>query len=152
MNNAIVYLDFLQKVGDYRNFPVESDYRECFVIRLKGPLYRGLKISDKSVDELVAFHKKCTHLGWNLSPTQGNDIFHILGPCPGHLTSFDLSKGGMVVIGQATECLPQVRLEFVDINGKGAIMAKGLYSCVNSVPYGLPYGHQTYTANTDDHE
>ncbi len=34
-----------------------------------------------------------------------------VGPCPFHLTSFDLTKHGMVIAGHATESLPQVILE-----------------------------------------
>ena len=35
----------------------------------------------------------------------------IAGPCPLHLTTFDLTKHGMVVAGHATESLPQVVLD-----------------------------------------
>ena len=34
-----------------------------------------------------------------------------LGPCPLHLTTFDLTRHGMVISGHATESLPQARLE-----------------------------------------
>jgi arsenite oxidase small subunit len=34
-----------------------------------------------------------------------------LGPCACHFTTFDLTHRGMVVIGQATENLPQILLE-----------------------------------------
>ena len=34
-----------------------------------------------------------------------------VGPCACHFTTFDLTHRGMVVIGQATENLPQVILE-----------------------------------------
>ncbi|MGR3320240.1 MAG: Rieske 2Fe-2S domain-containing protein [Candidatus Anammoxibacter sp.] len=140
MDNAIVYMEDLTKVGNYQYFPVDCDYRDCFVIRLKGPLCNGLKISDNSGDELVAFHKKCTHMGWVLPLAKDSNQPHILGPCPGHLTSFDLSKGGMVVIGQATECLPQVKLKYVNINNgvnkdKEAVMYYGEHT----VPYGLTF-------------
>ncbi len=33
-----------------------------------------------------------------------------MGPCGCHFTTFDLTHRGMVVIGQATENLPQVTL------------------------------------------
>ena len=142
MNKAIVYLKELTKAGDCQFFPVDSDFHESFVIRLKGPLYNGLKFDNTTDDELVAFHKRCTHLGWDLHPAQGENTHHVIGPCPGHLTSFDLSKGGMVVIGQATECLPQVKLKLITIDNRNAIEASGFY-LDNSVPYGLVYGQQT---------
>jgi arsenite oxidase small subunit len=35
----------------------------------------------------------------------------LLGPCPLHLTTFDLTRHGMVASGHATQSLPQVMLE-----------------------------------------
>ena len=35
----------------------------------------------------------------------------MLGPCPCHYSRFDLAKGGIVILGQATQSLPQVTLE-----------------------------------------
>lgn len=35
----------------------------------------------------------------------------MFGPCPIHLTTFDLTRHGMVVSGHATESLPQIVLE-----------------------------------------
>ncbi|MBI1906526.1 MAG: arsenate reductase (azurin) small subunit, partial [Rhodocyclales bacterium] len=37
--------------------------------------------------------------------------YQVLGPCPMHLTTFDLTKHGMVVAGHGTESLPQILLE-----------------------------------------
>ena len=37
--------------------------------------------------------------------------YKILGPCPLHLTTFDLRRHGMVVAGHATQSLPQLVLE-----------------------------------------
>jgi len=49
--------------------------------------------------------------------------YRILGPCPFHLTMFDLTKHGMVAAGQATESLPQIVLEVSgdDIWAKGVM-------------------------------
>ena len=33
------------------------------------------------------------------------------GPCPTHLTTFDLTRHGIVIAGHATESLPQITLE-----------------------------------------
>ena len=60
--------------------------------------------------DVVAFNQQCTHMG---GPMQGTykDAYQVLGPCPLHLTTFDLTRHGMVVSGHATESLPQIVLE-----------------------------------------
>ncbi|CDK40391.1 arsenite oxidase small subunit AoxA [Halorubrum sp. AJ67] len=52
------------------------------------------------------------------------------GPCPCHYTTFDLSKGGLVVSGAATTDLPQIRLDVED----GDVYATGVD--------GLSYGYR----------
>jgi arsenite oxidase small subunit len=63
--------------------------------------------------DVVAFATDCTHMG---CPLRGfyNAEHAIFGPCACHFTTFDLAHRGMVVIGQATENLPQILL---DIDG-----------------------------------
>jgi arsenite oxidase small subunit len=60
--------------------------------------------------DIVAFNQQCTHMG---GPMQGTykDEYQALGPCPLHLTTFDLTRHGMVISGHATETLPQILLE-----------------------------------------
>ena len=60
--------------------------------------------------DIVAFGTDCTHMG---CPLRGayNAEHAILGPCACHFTTFDLALRGMVVLGQATENLPQLILE-----------------------------------------
>ncbi|KAF0141897.1 MAG: Arsenite oxidase small subunit domain-containing protein [Rhodospirillaceae bacterium] len=36
------------------------------------------------------------------------DRHQVLGPCPLHLTTFDLTRHGMVISGHGTEGLPQI--------------------------------------------
>ena len=60
--------------------------------------------------DIVAFSTLCTHMGGPLTG-QYRGQYKVLGPCPFHLTTFDLIKHGMVVAGQATESLPQIVLE-----------------------------------------
>jgi len=60
--------------------------------------------------DIVAFSTFCTHMGGPLAG-QYRGQYKVLGPCPFHLTTFDLTKHGMVVAGQATESLPQIALE-----------------------------------------
>lgn len=60
--------------------------------------------------DVVAFNQQCPHMG---GPLQGTykDAYEALGPCPLHLTTFDLTRHGMVISGHATESLPQIVLE-----------------------------------------
>jgi arsenite oxidase small subunit len=60
--------------------------------------------------DVVAFSTLCTHMGGPLSGQYKRE-HRVLGPCPLHLTTFDLAKHGMVAAGQATESLPQIVLE-----------------------------------------
>lgn len=60
--------------------------------------------------DVVAFSTRCTHLGGNLQDTLQAGI-QVLGPCPRHLTTFDLTRYGVVITGHATASLPQVVLE-----------------------------------------
>ncbi len=86
--------------------------------------------------DVVAFNALCPHMG---GPLMGK-IRHehaAVGPCPFHLTTFDLTKHGMVIAGHATESLPQVVLEIDNKNGD--IYATGIL--------GLIYGtHNSFQA------
>lgn len=84
--------------------------------------------------DIVAFNQQCTHMGGPLAGTY-KDQYQVLGPCPLHLTTFDLTRHGMVVSGHATESLPQIVLE---IEGDD-IYAVGVQ--------GLVYGYMAMTAS-----
>lgn len=60
--------------------------------------------------DIVAFSLFCPHMG---GPLHGTYKGHhkVMGPCPMHLTTFDLTRHGMLVSGHATQSLPQVILE-----------------------------------------
>lgn len=60
--------------------------------------------------DVVAFNQQCTHMGGPMHGTYKAE-HQVLGPCPLHLTTFDLTRHGMVVAGHATESLPQIVLE-----------------------------------------
>lgn len=60
--------------------------------------------------DIVAFNQQCTHMGGPLDGTYKAQ-HQVLGPCPLHLTTFDLTRHGMVAAGHATESLPQIVLE-----------------------------------------
>lgn len=95
--------------GDVINFEYPTEGTRCSLFRLGRPAAGGLGPDQ----DIVAFATDCTHMG---CPLQGlfNADHDVLGPCNCHFTTFDLARRGMVVIGQATENLPQVILEIED--------------------------------------
>lgn len=85
--------------------------------------------------DIVAFNQQCTHMG---GPLQGSykDRYQALGPCPLHLTTFDLTRHGMVISGHGTESLPQIVLE-IDGDDIYAVGVLGLvygYSAMTTQP------------------
>jgi len=90
--------------------PVEFSYPypkvHNVLVKLGAPAGAGV---GKDAD-VVAFNQQCTHMG---GPMQGTykASHQVLGPCPLHLTTFDLTRHGMVVSGHGTESLPQIVLE-----------------------------------------
>lgn len=108
------------------NYPY-PDIRNVLV-KLGVPAGAGLG-ADK---DIVAFNQQCTHMGGPLDGTYKPE-HQVLGPCPLHLTTFDLTRHGMVASGHATESLPQIVLE---IKGDD-IYAVGVM--------GLVYGYSAMT-------
>lgn len=82
--------------------------------------------SDK---DIVAFNTVCPHMGGPVGAESYKPQHNVLGPCPLHLTTFDLTKHGMIIAGHATESLPQIMLKV----RKDEIWAVGVM--------GLVYGH-----------
>ena len=88
------------------SYPDEGAYAESMIVKLAREAGGGIG-PDKDV---VAFNYTCTHQGGPLQGTyQAAD--KALGPCPLHLTTFDLTRHGMFISGQAYQSLPQVLLE-----------------------------------------
>ncbi len=83
--------------------------------------------------DIVAFNQQCPHMGGPLDGTY-KEKHQVLGPCPLHLTTFDLTRHGMVISGHSTESLPQIVLE---VQGDD-IYAVGVQ--------GLVYGYSAMTA------
>ena len=77
--------------------------------------------------DIVAFSRYCPHMGGTLTYRSETGAYH----CPLHYAMFDATKGGLMVIGQATDNLPQLELE---VDAKGDIYAVGVK--------GLIYGRQ----------
>ena len=87
-------------------YPDEGEYAESILVKLGKEAGGGIG-PDKDV---VAFNYTCTHQGGPLQGTyQAAD--KALGPCPLHLTTFDLTRHGIFISGQAYQSLPQVLLE-----------------------------------------
>jgi arsenite oxidase small subunit len=59
---------------------------------------------------IVAFSQLCTHKGCPVSYRPERKLLI----CPCHWSSFDPAKAGQMVIGQASQALPQIRLRITD--------------------------------------
>lgn len=62
-------------------------------------------------DDIVAFNTVCPHMGGPLEPESYKPEHNVVGPCLLHLSTFDLTKHGMIVSGHASDSLPQIALE-----------------------------------------
>lgn len=126
-----------QKIGSLsalrKGVPVEFNYPypdvRNILVKLGVPAGGGIG-PDRDV---VAFNQQCTHMGGPLDGTYKPE-HQVLGPCPLHLTTFDLTRHGMVASGHATESLPQIVLE---VRGDD-IYAVGVM--------GLVYGYSAMTS------
>lgn len=90
----------------YFNYPFKDMYSQNMLVKLGAPASGGVG----SDQDIVAFNTLCTHMGGPLAGTY-KPQHKVLGPCPLHMTIFDMTRHGMVVAGHATESLPQVVLE-----------------------------------------
>jgi arsenite oxidase small subunit len=87
-------------------YPDEGAYAESMVVRLGRQAGGGIGPDQ----DVVAFNYTCTHQGGPLSGTYGA-ANKSLGPCPLHLSTYDLTRHGILISGQAYQSLPQVLLE-----------------------------------------
>ncbi len=87
-------------------YPDEGAYAESMLVKLGVPAGGGIGPGR----DIVAFNYTCTHQGGPMSGTyQAGD--KALGPCPLHLSTYDLTRHGILISGQAYQSLPQVLLE-----------------------------------------
>lgn len=86
------------------DYPRDAPHASAMLVKLNRPAGGGIGPDE----DVVAFSTICTHMGGDLSY---NAQHKIAGPCEIHLTSFDLTRHGMVVAGHATIPLPQIILE-----------------------------------------
>lgn len=102
-------------------YPDNGEYSENMVVRLGTEAGGGIG-PDKDV---VAFNYACTHQGGSLDGTYKADT-KSLGACPLHLSTYDLTRHGILISGQAYQSLPQVLLE---LDGN-KIFAVGIFGLV----------------------
>ncbi len=87
-------------------YPDKGRNSNSILVRMGEPAGGGIG-PDRNI---VAFNTLCTHMGGDMGKTfKASDA--VLGPCPFHQSTFDLTRHGMIVSGHATESLPQVLLE-----------------------------------------
>ncbi len=105
--------------------PLQTSYmgRPIVVLKLGEPAQGGVGPDN----DIVAFSTLCTHMGGGLFYDPSNKAL----VCPLHYSVFDPARGGMVVVGHATEYLPQVILEYDE--NTGDIYAVGF----NRLVYGV---------------
>lgn len=87
-------------------YPDDGPHSISFLVKLGAPAGGGVG----PAQDIVAFNSLCPHQGGLLRDNYSGE-FKVAGPCPIHLSTFDLTRHGMVVAGHATQELPQVVLE-----------------------------------------
>ena len=96
------------RVGEPVKFRYPWDHGNCdsYLIKLGTPGGGGIGPDN----DIVAYNTLCTHMGISLLGSYKSE-FQVLGPCPLHLSTYDLTRHGMVISGHSTQGLPQVVLE-----------------------------------------
>lgn len=91
------------------NYPDKNQNSQCFVVKMDGAKAGGGIGPQRDV---VAFSYLCTHQGGFLNGKyQAVGEHRVLGQCPLHLSTYDLTRHGIIVSGQAYQSIPQVLLE-----------------------------------------
>jgi arsenite oxidase small subunit len=109
--------------GAEMSFEYPDALSPAVLLRLAAPARGGIGPGES----IVAFSTLCTHKGCPVSYRAERGMFI----CPCHWSTFDPGKSGALVIGQASEALPQIRLQIND----GVVHAVGVE--------GLIYGRHT---------
>ncbi len=87
-------------------YPDEGAHSDNMIVKLGVEAGGGIG-PDKDV---VAFNYACTHQGGSLFDSYKADT-KSLGACPLHLSTYDLTRHGILISGQAYQSLPQILLE-----------------------------------------
>ena len=88
------------------SYPDEGAYSTNMLVKLGVEAGGGIG-PDRDV---VAFNYTCTHQGGDMAGTYQADT-KSLGQCPLHLSTYDLTRHGILISGQAYQSLPQILLE-----------------------------------------
>ena len=102
-------------------YPDTGAYAESMIVKLGVPAGGGIGRGR----DVVAFNYACTHQGGPLTGTYKGDT-KSLGACPLHLSTYDLTRHGILISGQAYQSLPQVLLEL----NRNEIYAVGIFGLV----------------------
>ena len=103
------------------SYPDEGSFSESIIVKLGTEGGGGIGPER----DVVAFNNTCTHQGGPLSGTYKGDT-KSLGACPLHLSTYDLTRHGILISGQAYQSLPQVLLELDGDN----IYAVGVFGLI----------------------
>ncbi len=87
-------------------YPDDGEHAESMVVKLGVKAGGGLGPDN----DVVAFNYACTHQGNSLAGSYKADT-KSLGACALHLSTYDLTRHGILISGQAYQSLPQVLLE-----------------------------------------
>jgi len=88
------------------SYPDEGMYSDNMVVKLGRAAGGGIGPDN----DVVAFNYACTHQGGPLNDSYKADT-KSLGACPLHLSTYDLTRYGILISGQAYQSLPQILLE-----------------------------------------
>jgi arsenite oxidase small subunit len=104
---------FIAKLSDLKldepidfTYPDEGAHADSMVVRMGKRAGGGIGPDE----DVVAFNYACTHQGGSLFGSYKKDT-KSLGACPLHLSTYDLTRHGILISGQAYQSLPQVLLE-----------------------------------------
>ncbi|PCK07053.1 MAG: arsenate reductase (azurin) small subunit [Alteromonadaceae bacterium] len=90
----------------YFNYPDNEQNSNCMLVKLGTPAGGGMGAER----DIVAYSALCTHQGMPLVGAYRAKE-KALGACPAHLSTYDLTRHGIIISGQAYQNLPQVLLE-----------------------------------------
>ena len=88
------------------NYPDNGAHSSCMLVKLGTKAGGGIGREG----DVIAFNTVCTHQGGPLQASY-KAATKTLGACPFHLSTFDLTRYGIIVSGQAYQSLPQIMLE-----------------------------------------
>lgn len=88
------------------NYPYEHPNALNNLIKLGAPAGGGIGPDN----DIVAFNTICPHMGFPMNGTYKPD-HQVMGPCGWHLSTYDLTRHGIIISGHATQGLPQITLE-----------------------------------------